>query len=556
MSARASVRLPRAARGRAVADRSAPSPLPPLATQMFAEAVDRHRGDQLTVAEALYRAIVAIEPLHAEAAYNLGVVLQTQGRLPDAIAAYRHAVAVRPGFATAYTNLGAALQDLGQLDDAVASHRQAIALGPDSALAACNLGVALRAQGRFADAAAAFRQALALQPDYDNALANLGAVLLDQGDAAAALEACRRAVAVNPRFVIGLCNLGATYKALNRLDEAEAAYRHALALRPDFPEGHFSLAQILLLKGNLPAAWPEYEWRWKLAEYSWLKALHGEFAQPRWTGEALHGKTVLIYAEQGLGDTLQFVRFLPAIAERGGHVVLAAQAPLVKLCSSLPGVTVMPLDRQKLPQFDVHLPLLSLPYVLGASLDTLPAHIPYLRADPALVERWRLRIGRSGLKVGLVWAGNPSQRGDRFRSPRLRAMAPLFAVPGVDFVALQLGAGREDIAANPLPPNVVDLGPEIGDFADTAAIMASLDLVVTSCTAPLHLAGALGVPVWGAIPFAPHFFWLLDRSDSPWYPTLRLYRQERPGQDWSGVVGHIAADLSALAPRAERMPAA
>jgi tetratricopeptide (TPR) repeat protein len=513
---------------------------------MFAEAVGRHQGGQFAEAEALYRAILAIHPAHAEAAYNLGVALQTQGRLQDAIGAYRRAIAVRPTFADAYANLGTALQDLGQIDESIAIYRHAISLRPDSALAACNLGVALRAKGQFEEAVAVFNRALLINPNDSAAYANLGAVLLDQGNAAAALDACRRAVAANPRMVIALCNLGATYKALNRLEEAEAVYRQALTLQPDFPEGHFCLAQILLMKGNLRAGWPEYEWRWRLREYGWLKALHGDIAQPRWTGEPLDGKTILIYAEQGMGDTLQFARFLPAVAARGGRIVLAVQAPLVRLLDGVAGCTVVALD-QKLPPFETHIPLLSLPHLLDVSLDTIPAEIPYLRADPALVARWRARIGGTGLKVGIVWAGNPSQRGDRFRSPGLRAMMPLFAVPGVDFVSLQVGAGRDDVAATPLPANVQDLAPQITDFADTAAIVSSLDLLITSCTAPLHLAGALGTPVWGVIPFSPHFFWLLDRSDSPWYPTLRLYRQDRTGFDWSGVVNRVAVELTELA---------
>jgi len=406
--------------------------------------------------------------------------------------------------------------------------------------------VTLRAQGKFDDAVTALGLALSLQPNYDSAYANLGAVLLDQGKAEAALEACLRAVAVNPHMVIGQCNLGATYKAMNRLDEAEVAFRQALALQPDLPEPHFGLAQILLLKGQLHAGWPEYEWRWKLRDYGWLKALHGDFAQPRWQGESLDGKTILVYAEQGLGDTMQFARFLPEVAARGGSIILAVQPPLVTLLSRLPGITVIPLDRKPLPPFDVYLPLLSLPHLLNTHLEGIPAQIPYLNADPALVERWRARIGGTGFKVGIVWAGNPTQRGDRLRSPHLAAMLPLFAVEGVDFISLQLGAGRADIAANPLPPNVLDLGPEITDFDDTAAIMASLDLVITSCTAPLHLAGALGIPVWALIPFAPHCFWMLDRTDSPWYPTLRLFRQEQAGHDWSGPTGRIAAELAEL----------
>jgi ADP-heptose:LPS heptosyltransferase len=185
--------------------------------------------------------------------------------------------------------------------------------------------------------------------------------------------------------------------------------------------------------------------------------------------------------------------------------------------------------------------------VFGTRQETIPAQVPYLHADSAETDRWKKRIGGNGLKVGIVWAGNPTQRGDRWRSPRLASMAPLFQVPGVRFVALQMGPGRADLETNPLPSNVLDLGPEITDFADTAAIMAGLDLVVTSCTAPLHLAGALGVPTWAVIPFAPHFLWQLDRSDSPWYPSLRLYRQDKPGRDWSAPIGQVRADLSAMA---------
>jgi hypothetical protein len=225
---------------------------------------------------------------------------------------------------------------------------------------------------------------------------------------------------------------------------------------------------------------------------------------------------------------------------------------LTKLLNSLGGIAIIPLDQQPLPPFDVHCALLNLPARFGTTLDTIPADIPYLAADPMDVSHWRDRIGGRGLRVGVVWAGNPSQRGDRMRSPRLAAMGPLFEVAGVQFIGLQLGPGREDLIAHPPPANFLDLGPEITNFADTAAIMMGLDLVISSCTAPLHLAGALGVPVWGLIPFAPHFVWQLERSDSPWYPSLRLYRQERPGQGWSDVMARVAADLSALAQRRQR----
>ncbi len=520
-----------------------------LSAQIFAEAVRRHQGQETAAAETLYRAILTLSPQHADASYNLGILLQARGNFADAALAYRNAITLRPDFAGAYSNLGTALQELGRLDEAIAIYRDAIALQPDFAMAHLNIGAALREQGKFAEAAVACRRALAIQPDYDQAYVNLSAALLDLDEPEAAIEASRQAIAVNPGMVFGYCNLGAACKALNRLGEAEEAYRQAIAASPDFPEAHFCLAQILLLQGRYDAGWAEYEWRWKLKEYGWLETLYGSFAQAAWGGESLAGKTILVYAEQGFGDAIQFVRYLPLLRRHGAAVILAAHSPLTQLLRGLDGITVVPLDQQPLPPFDVHCALLNLPARFGTTLDTIPAEMPYLAADQIEVSRWRDRIGGWGLRVGMVWAGNPAQRGDRLRSPRFAAMAPLFEVPNVQFVGLQLGSGRQDLIAHPPPPNFLDLGPEIASFADTAAIMAGLDLVISSCTAPLHLAGALGVPVWGIIPFAPHFVWQLQRTDSPWYPSLRLYRQERPGQDWSTPMQRVAADLSALAER-------
>jgi tetratricopeptide (TPR) repeat protein len=517
---------------------------PTLSEQMFTEAVERHRAGHAAPAEALYRAILALQPEHAQAAYNLGIVLHTQRRLGEAAAAYRQATAARPDYAEAFCNLGVVLQDERKFDEAFAAYGRAIALRPDFAMAHCNLGVALKEVGRLDESVASYHRAIALQPDYDFAFANLAAALLDQGKPEEAVIACRRAIAVRPELAMAHYNLATGLKYLCRLDDAIAAFRQALALDPGLVEAHFSLSQTLLLHGDLPAGWAEYEWRWRLKEYAWLQNIHGPFSQPRWNGEPLEGRTILIYAEQGLGDAIQHVRYLPRVVAAGGKVVLAVHPPLRRLFSQLADVTLVNLDTVPLPPFDMHSPLLSLPRIFGTTLESIQGGVPYLRADPAAVARWRARIGGGNARVGIVWAGNPTQGGDRFRSPRLAAVMPLFEVPNVTFVALQVGPGRQDLAAHALPPNVLDLGPEIGDLADTAAIMAGLDLVVTSCTAPLHLAGALGAPTWAMIPASPHFAWLLGRADSAWYPTLRLYRQEKFGMDWSGVVARIAADLA------------
>jgi len=511
---------------------------------MFDEAVARHTAGDLAPAEALYRAVLALQPAQAQAAYNLGVLLHTLRRHADAVAAYRHATVARPDYAEAWCNLGVALQDERAFAEAVAAYHRAIELRPDFAMAHCNLGVALKETGRLEESVACYHRAIALQPDYDFAFANLAAVLLDQGKPEEAAIACRRALAIRPDMRMAHFNLGTALKHLGRLDDAARAFRDAIGRDPEFVEAHFTLGQTLLLQGDFAAGWPEYEWRWRLKDYAWLANIHGAFAQPRWTGEKLNGRTILIYAEQGLGDAIQYVRYVPHVVAAGGRVILAVHPPLRKLFADIAGVTLVSLDSVPLPAFDVHCPLLSLPMIFGTTPDNIPQGVPYLRADAADVARWRARIGGEGLRVGIVWAGNPAQTGDRFRSPRLASVLPLFDVPGVRFVALQVGPGRDDLATHGLPGNVLDLGPEIGDLADTAAIVAGLDLVVTSCTAPLHLAGALGVPTWAMIPASPHFAWLMGRPDSPWYPTLRLYRQEAYGTDWSGVVARIAADLS------------
>jgi tetratricopeptide (TPR) repeat protein len=527
---------------------TAPPPAPafPLVSQMFNEAVERHKAGDMTPAEALYRAVLSLQPAQAQAAYNLGVLLHTSRRTAEAVGAYRHATAAKPDYAEAWCNLAVALQDERKFADALQAYQQAIALRPNFAMAHCNLGVALKELGRFEEAVACYHRAIALEPDYDFAFANLAAVLLEQGKAEEAAIACRRALAIKPDLAMAHFNLGTSLKNLCRLDEAIAVFRQAIRIDPGLVEAHFTLGQTLLLNGNFAEGWAEYEWRWQLKDYAWLSNIHGTFRQPRWTGEPLHGRTLLIYAEQGLGDAIQYVRYLPRVVAAGGKVVFAVHPPLRNLFAGLPDVTLVSLDSVPLPPFDLHCPLLSLPLIFGTNAQTIPGGVPYLRASPGDIERWRARIGGNNPRVGIVWSGNPTQRGDRFRSPHLGPVLPLFDVPGITFAALQVGPGRQDLASIQLPPNVVDLGAEITDLTDTAAIMAGLDLVITSCTAPLHLAGALGVQTWAMIPASPHFPWLLGRTDTPWYPTLRLYRQEAFGTDWSGVVRRIAADLARL----------
>jgi predicted O-linked N-acetylglucosamine transferase (SPINDLY family) len=495
---------------------------------------------------AAYHRALAISPDNGMAYGNLGKVLQDLGRTEEAFAAYHRALVLRPQNADVLINLGAALLDQHRWDEAVRFIGEAIALRPDSAMAHANLAFGLLGLGQNEAALAACRQAMALDPQGAAIACTLGGAMLELGEAAEAANLCRRAIALDPAAASAHFNLSHACKALNQLEVAEAAAEAAIALQPASAVYHFHLAHTLLLRGNMERGWNEYEWRWALPDFAELAALRNRLPEPLWTGDDISDKTILIYAEQGLGDIIQFARYLPLVVGLARRVILAAGAATRRLLSSIAGVTVIAPEEIAGRSFDVHCALLSLPQVFGTLIDTIPTGIPYLQVDPLETARWAARIGGDAPRVGVVWAGNPATKRDRFRSPRLRSLTPLFNVPGITFVSLQMGAGRGDLAQTPLPAQVVDLGEEITDLADTAAIMAGLDLVISSCTAPLHLAGAVGRPTWAMIPFAPHFPWLLDRTDSPWYPSMRLYRQTQMGTDWSSVVDQITVDLSAL----------
>lgn len=498
-------------------------------------------------AAALFRKAISLSPANAMAHGNLGKALQDLGRMDEAIGMYRIALGHQPDNAAVHANLGGALMEHGAWDESVNASRRAIALQPSNAMAHANLGTTLLKLGQYDEALAACRQAATLFPDNAAIHATLGGVMLELGASQEAASACRDAIALDPTLPNAHFNLSHALKTMNRLPDAAASARHAIALCPDDAKYHFHLAHVLLLMGDLEAGWQEYEWRLKLPDFAWIDRLLGPRAPPAWAGEEIDGKTILVYTEQGIGDILQFARYLPMLAHRAGHVIVAAHPPLRELLETIDGVTVVSILDAPLPDYDVHCPLLSLPQAFGTRLDSIPAPSAYLRADPVRQAHWANRIGGDSLRVGIIWAGNPATLRDRFRSPHLASVAPLFAIPGIDFVVLQVGTGREDRAANPLPPHVLDFGEDIACLGDTAAIMAGLDLVISSCTGPLHLAGALGVPAWAMIPFAPHFPWLLSRADTDWYPSMRLYRQDRHGQDWSTTIARMSDDLAALA---------
>ncbi|MGD0387896.1 MAG: tetratricopeptide repeat protein [Tepidisphaeraceae bacterium] len=515
---------------------------PEHADAMHLRGVIAHQMGRNDVAVDLIRRAIALNPNSAEAHSNLGIVLKDKGILDEAIVACRQAIRLKPDFAEAHTNLGNALQSKGRLDEAVASHRQAIRLKPESAEAHSNLGGALKDNGQLDEAVAACRQAIALRGNYAEAHNNLGNALTDKGQLDEAIAACRQAVALKPNLPEAHNNLGNALRDKGQFNEALAAYRQAIVLRPSYAEAHFNLALALLLRGDFQAGWEEYEWRWKCKDFSSpVRDLPG----PQWDGSPMQGRVILLYAEQGLGDALQFIRYLPLVEERGGKIIVECQAELQRLFQTMAGRCQVVASGQPLPDFDLHCPLLSLPRVFGTNLANIPNIVPYLSPDPALVDAWSRTLGHPDgqLRVGLAWAGSARFKHDRTRSLNLQQLAPLLTARGVKFYSLQKGPAGEQAIHPAMELELIDLGPELSDFADTAAVMSLMDLIITTDTSVPHLAGALGRPVWAMLQFAPDFRWLLEREDSPWYPTMRLFRQATPG-DWDGVIRRVAAELS------------
>ena len=555
---------------------------PELPDALYLLGVSIFQAGRLVEAEPILRRAIATNKGTAAWHTALGATLRGQGRLAEALACYDHALKLDATDPNTHYNRGNALQGLERIADAEESFRHAVRLDPKHKGARTNLGLLLAGHGRAAEAAPWLEGIVADYPGDATALANLALCRLDQGPASAAEAIARKAIQVEPRNGLAWYMLGQTLKPQHRFDEAVAALRQAhqfdprhvetlnslgnalgsigdvrgaiaafdraLALAPTHTDAAFNRGLAYLMLGDYPRGWPGYALRWKTSA---LRAFADRFTQPMWKGESLDGRTILLSAEQGLGDTLQFVRYVPLVRAKGGRVIVEVQKSLLGLIDrSLDAAATVAMG-YPLPPFDVYCSIPTLPQVFATTVATIPAQVPYLTSDAALRHKWRERLDRAAqgqLKVGLVWAGNPSFRFDRLRSPRLGACMPLFEVAGTRMFGLQVGEGRDDLKDHSMPAHFTDLGPEIGDFSDTAAIMDELDLIISSCTAPAHLAGALGRPVWIILPLNPDWRWMQNRSDSPWYPSVRLFRQTRIG-DWETPVEAVKA---ALAERAKK----
>ena len=477
--------------------------------ELLIQGLQLHQADQYPQAEAVLGQVVRTDPSNTDAWVLLAETCLLQGKFAEADAAYRCALRLRPLRAFDYVNHGVALLKRGLWDEAVASLRYAQNLEPRDFNVLNTLGVALKDQGNLDESVACLLQATRLAPGFADAFNNLGVALM----------------------------------SLGRHDEAGRSLQEALRLRPDFAEGHKTLGMVLLQQGDYANGWREYEWRLACPDCA-----PPSFDQPRWDGGPLQGRTILLYPEQGLGDTLQFIRYAPLLKERGGRVVVLCQANLIPLLFRCPGIDEL-VPYGTLPRFDVHSSLVSLPGLFGTTLDTVPAQVPYLFPDAALVAQWGRDLGaRTGIRVGIVWQGRLTHPNDRERSTRLVFFAPLARLPGVHLISLQKEPGSEQLGEVTEQFAVIDLGSQLdetsGAFMDTAAVMQCLDLVITVDTSAAHLAGALGVPVWVAQACAPDWRWQWDAESTPWYPTMRFFRQAERGK-WEAAFERIAAALQA-----------
>ena len=489
-----------------------------------------------------YSKVTALKPDHVDAYSSCGLALHFLQHYHAAIASYDKAILLKPDHAEVHFNRGAALYALRQHQASIASYDKAIALNPEHATAYCNRGNAFKELKQHQAAIDCYDRAITIKPDYAEAYCNRGVASHGLKQYQAAIDYYDKAITINPNYADAYSNRGIALAELRQYQAAIDSYDRAIAIKPDYAEAHLNQSLCLLQKGDFEQGWAKFEWRWQTTSIdSFRNKRH--YAQPLWLGaEPLQGKTILLYSEQGLGDTIQFCRYATLVSQLGARVILEVQCPLRDLLTKLEGVAEVFITGDRLPTFDYHCPLLSLPLAFNTAFETIPASASYLASDPGKVEHWKARLGnKTRPRVGLVWSGNAEQKNDVNRSISLAELASKLP-HGFEYVSLQKELRDADSPTLKEFPEILHFGEELQDFTDTAALCELVDIVFSVCTSVAHLAGALGKPVWIALTFNADWRWLLDRSDTPWYPSARLYRQEAAG-DWDAVFQRISHDL-------------
>ena len=536
-------------------------------SRLFEQAIQHHQVGQLEQAKRKYQEILDTNPQHADSSHLLGLVEYQYGNYVKAIEHIQQAVLISPEQPVFLNNLGNVLKEMGELDRSAQAYQQALEVAPDDAEIHNNLGVTLKEMGELDRSVQAYQQALEINPQYAEAHNNLGNVLKEMDRLDESLHAYQQALKINPQFVEGYYNIGVFFQEQRKVKESAQAYQKAIQIQPDYVEAHINLGVVLreqvrlkesiqahqkaiqiqpdyeeahinlaitfLLQGQLTAGWREFEWR---------RSRKRDFKRPLWDGTPLNGKSILIYAEQGFGDTIQFVRYIDLLPDANTIIIVVCQPELKTLFKSINRIDTLVTKGEDIPDSDVHVPLLSLPYMFNTTLDTIPARIPYLYLNPEADSVFHLDDSHD-LKIGIVWAGRPTHANDNNRSIDLKWFKCLLDIRNCEFFSLQVGERREDIKQHGCHHTIKDLGEQFTDFHHTASAILQLDLVISVDTAVAHLAGALGKAVWTLLPFVPDWRWMLDRSDSPWYPSMTLFRQKETG-DWRPVFEQLRLALT------------
>ena len=491
-----------------------------------------HQSGQPEAAIILIKQALGIAPNQLNFLYNLANILRELGQFEEAVQVYRQFIRLQPDSAEAYNNLGISLHKLNQFQPAAQAYRDAIELNPVCAETYYNFGTLLQKQGELEKAVRLYQKAIEIDPEYAEVYNNFGTLLQKQGELEKAVRLYQKAIEIDSNFVLAYGNLGDILHRQGQIEQATQAYRRAIEIQPDYAKAHNHLGITLLLKGDFQLGWQEYEWRLKCENFPIEKR---GFSQPVWDGSSLHGKAIFLYAEQGFGDTIQFIRYVYILAQYQVDIIFECQFELLTLFESIEVITQLIVEGDPLPDFDFHAPLLSLPRIFRTDLESIPSKIPYL--CPKLASFICLSPNDK-LRIGIAWAGNPKNSNDDTRLVDLQQFSVLFEIEACQFYGLQVGDRRNDIAKYNYSDAIIDLGADFSDFSDTASAIAEMDLVISVDTSTAHLTGALGKMGWILLPWIPDWRWLLDRKDTPWYPTMRLFRQTSLG-DWTSTFQQV-----------------